>query len=465
MLVLGQVKHRVLAFLALFVAACAVYARSFHQFFISDDLTELVFVRRYSGSWLAFLDPAKMYSDPITLSRYRPVYVYYKWAVSALFGDNVVVYHAFSIGLHALTALGVLALAWKIFADRWTALVAAAIFLLARGQSQAVIWVASNFRLATVAVMLWGMVALFDGRRAVAVGLCVLAFVIAIGNPEFVIMPGILACFLVAYRFGRQANRDLAWRFGLATAGVTLVNVPFLYASAVSARAFPAPATMALPEPTRVVKFMANLFVQFEWPYSLKVALFVLIVVVVIALRDLRLMALLASSMGPAFVLGALRNYPLAPRYQYLPSIFTSIVLAYFVARISAWAAERVRSVPRWGFVAAMAGPLLIADIYALETLDIVHFEWMSRIGQNLADVRADVRRRGGEPARVFIEPESTLTPADLRYFSPELVIVASPDQATHVVSTEVERYRRILGPKMDAEYWYTPWFNGTHRK
>jgi len=290
-----------------------------------------------------------------------------------------------------------------------------------------------------------------------------------------VVIPAVQGCFLVYYYLRRATEPELARRFALATAGQLVVTIAFLIASAISSRVFPVPSAAAMPDLARVLRFLANLFVPFECPLGVKIALVGVVFLFALLpspkdpseavgarrLGDAKLVLLLAIVSGCALMWGFLRTYTLTPRYLYLASAFSSMILARIVSRVAAFASARLKRGPRshWAVAAMLVIPLLAANVYAIETLDVVHFEYLGLLGRRLAEVRDGVRQRG-EHARVFIVPETFLTPADMRFFSPELEFVDSPANATHVVETDVERYRRRLGPHMTDDYWFTPWFN-----
>jgi len=455
----------------LFVLGCAVYWPSLDNYFIADDLTELDFLRHYRGSWLVFLDPSKMFSDLVTHSRYRPVYVYYKWALSALFHEDVLGYHVLSLGLHALAGVAVLILAWRLFSDRLTAVTAAVLFVIWRLQSQMVVWIACNYRIVSVALVLWGIVALYGRRRTLGIACCVGSLVLAIGmNPELVVVPAILGCFAVYYRVGRGAEPELGRRFAVATAGHVLVTIGFVIATRISSRIYPVKAVSGTPDLARMLRFLANLFVPFECPLGAKLAIVALIFVVVLYLRDARLLLLAAIVSGCALTWGFFRAYTLTPRYLYLASPFASILLGRFASRFSERASAWLRDerLPaflrpgerrRWAVLALLVVPLVFANVRAIVTLDLVHFEYLALLGQRLSDVQREARQRG-EPARVFIDPASHLAQGDMDFFHPEIEFVDSPQAATRIVETDVERYRRRLGPNMADDYWFMPWFN-----
>ncbi|WP_394824808.1 hypothetical protein [Pendulispora albinea] len=459
--VIAGAKGAVLAFAILFVTTCVIYARALGGYFIADDLTELDFIRRYEGSWLAFLDPSKMYGDPITHSRYRPLSIYFKWTLNMLFGDHAVAYHVVSAGLHALSAVAVLLLARRLFSDRLTAVLAAVFFTFWRSQSQTVAWITCNFRLCTFALVLWGLVALHELRRGWGIAVCLGSFVLAVGNIELVIAPAVSACFYLHYRFGKSAAPELARRFALATAGLAAITVAFLYASVISNRVFPVAPPASTPDLDRALRFLANLFVPFQCPLGLKLALVALVFLGAFlppGRVDTKLLLLLTLVSGCALMWAFLRAYALAPRYLYFASVFGSMALAHLVNRIatflSRWPTNGTRA--RWVSATVLGGALVGANVHALETVDMVHFEYLGLLGQKLAALRSEVQRRG-ERARVYIE--SQYTPYDRHFFAPELEFVDAPEKASHVVDADTAYYQRRLGPDL-IDYWFVPWFN-----
>lgn len=451
----------------------ALYGPALGHYFIADDLTLLAFVRGYRGSWLAFLVPGHLYSDPVTRSRYLPLTLYYHAALDALLGGHALAYHLVSLSMHAAVGALVGRLAWSLYRDRAVAAVAAALFVGWRLQSQAVAWIATGPRLPSTGLALLCLLWAREGRGRWAAPAAVAAFALALPmNAELAVMPAILASFLLGEVDGGATGAAPARRRQRRTVllGCTAVTALFLLATWRSEQAFPArPATLA-PDLARVLLFTANLFVPFAVPLALKLALATGAVTAAVWLRDRRLRVLLSSIAASALLWGMLRPYPLMPRYLYLAWAFGAIVVARVLCLAGAAIAkalpggrgpELLRSPERRrAAAAAMAtAPLLALSAWSIRSVDLVHQEYLALLPCRLARVQAEARA-SGRRLHVFVRPSSHLGGADLAYFEPELQLVPSPAAADRIVDTDLARYRDRLGPRMADRYWFLPWFD-----
>jgi hypothetical protein len=455
----------------LVVLTLALYGGALGHYFIADDFVNLDFVRSYRGSWLAFLDPTRMFSDPVTHTRYKPFHIYDLWLLDAAFGDHAFAYHALSLLLHAVVGMAVWNLAWDLFRERATATAAAVLFVSWRLQSQTVVWISANPRVLSTGLALLAIAAPAARPRASAVVGRIVLFAFALGmNPEVVVVPPILGCFVLYRLVGRGRDLERARRLAWTLAGCAAVTATFLGACWLSHRAFPERPVSLAPDPGRLLLFTTNLFVPFELPLGLKIALPAVVTVAAVCLKDARLLLMLACIAVCAIFWGLLSGYPLTPRYLYLAWAFGSVVVARLLYLVGSRAAQAqpvrwraaLPSPPAWrrcAAVAALLVPLLAANAWSVRWRDLVHFEYLTLLGRRLAQVQHEARS-SGRRTTVFVRPFSSLGAGDLAFFRREIRFVGSPEAAERIVDTGVARYRSRLGPRMAEGYWYLPWFD-----
>lgn len=435
---------------ALLLALSAVlYRPALRHWFIADDLVNLDFVRRHEGSWLKYLSPLAAYSDPVTRSRYKPLYVYYFRAADLAFGDRPWAWHALSLLWHVAAAMCVYALARRLFRDPLAPVLAALLFASTRLHSQMVVWVSANYRLLSAVLTLGAVLSLDARSSAWAVGACALLFTLSIGmNPESVVLLPILGAILWLHR--RDPSRARTSLSALAACAP--VALAFVAANRVSQRRFPDLPIALTPDPSRVLLFFANLAVPFAVPLSVKVLGACAVVAAALSLRDRRVRAMLLCALACALFYAVL-EYPLAPRYLYLASAFWSVVLARLIAR----AARRTSSRPALA-AAALATPLVLASAWALRETDLEDLGYLACVGERLTPVQREARARGRRLA-VHIQPVSSLDARNLAFFRDELRFVPTCAQADRVVDSGYARCRARFGPGFDEDYWYLPWF------
>jgi hypothetical protein len=428
-------------------------------------------VRSYRGSWLAFLDPTRIYSDPVTQTRYKPAYIYYWCGLDALLGDHAFAYHAWSALLHALAGVVVWSLAWELFRERVVATAAAVLFVAWRLQSQTVVWVSASHRVLSTELALLAVLAPLARPRASAVAGAIALFALALAmNPELVVMPPMLGCFLVYHRLKRGHDRERTRRLAWTLGGCAAVTAAFVLASRLSGRVFPERPVSLAPDPGRVLLFATNLFAPFELPLALKMGLAATAVAAALSLRDGRLLLMLACIAASALLWSVLGGYPLTPRYLYLSWAFGSILVARLLCLLGAriGVALPARWLPpflrppgrrRQAAVAVLLAPLLLASAWSIRARDLVHFEYLALLGRRLAQVQEEARA-GGRRTTVFVRPSSHLDGRDLAFFRREIEFVRSPAAAERIIDTDLASYRRRLGPRMADGYWYLPWFD-----
>jgi hypothetical protein len=455
----------------LVVLAFAIYGGALGHYFIADDLLNFDFVRSYRGSWLAFLDPTRMYSDPVTETRWKPLHIYSLRLLDALFGDRAFAYHTLSVLLHALVGMVVWNLAFDLFRERVMATAAAVLFVSWRLQSQTVVWISAGPRVLSTGLALLAISAAARRRTSAGPAGGVALFALALGmNPELVVVPPILGCFLVYRLVGPGRDLERARRLAWILAGCAIVTAAFLVACWLSHRAFPERPISIAPDPGRVLLFETNLFVPFELPLGLKIPLAAVVVVAAACLRDGRLVLMLACIAACAILWGLLGGYPLTPRYLYLAWAFGSVVVARLLYLVGSHAATALpgrgpAALPsglawrRHAAVTALLAPLLVANAWSIRSRDLVHFEYLALLGRRLAQVQQEARW-SGRRTTVFVRPFSSLGAGDLAFFRREIRFVGSPDAAERIVDTDLAHYRSRLGPRMADGYWYLPWFD-----
>lgn len=490
---LGHEHHRqgivsgCAALAALFGLCFGVYYPMLSHYFVSDDFVNVDFVRTYSGSLWAFLDPRRMPSDPVTLTRYKPGYVYYFWALDRAFGDHVVCYQLWSLVLHATIGTLVLLLVRRLTQRPLCGFLAAMVFVTSRAHVQMVLWASANYRLASTALIFGAIVVLFS-RRAVPAILCsCLMFSIALSmNPEVIVLMPILAAFLIHFRLHRGANRNPGWRFAVVSSVDLIASAGFVVANHISSLRFGELPVSPAPSLERVLLFLIHPLLPFQLPLGLKIAT----TVVVISTLALRSVPLLAGALTSALLWGCLKGYALTPRYFYISSAFMVIGLVFFLDRLAyacCWLAGKwfrarrddssspsrrdvrrdsehghcEQAVLRFRHTATCAACALfvVFNVVAIRQVDLVHWDYLQLLGRRLHDLQVQSRRTGRRPS-VFVSPFSHLNKRDLDFFRHDLDFVDSEAAATDVVSTDIDRYRPLLSPRIDERSWYLPWLD-----
>jgi hypothetical protein len=446
-------RRWVLVFALMVLVTGVIFGRAVNYFFIADDLTNLHFVRTYTGGLGDFWIPGRVFSAPVTQSRYMPLHIWHWWALEAVFGDAVWAYHLLSFALHALVATLVVAVARRLLELPWgAALCAGLIFAAYRLNTQSVVWVSANFRILSTALFLGALLLVSRPwqRRGdgMAAGACF--FLALFMNPDFVVGPVVFTVFALSLRrHGRavvagQMVKMAVWSFAMVAI--------FAAANAISSRHFADDLELSpWPDPSRLALFVLNLLVPYDLPLAVKLAVVVALVALVALFSRKHTLALVGAAATSA-VFWSLGNYTLAPRYLYVPAIFTVLLLTQ-----AGWGALQVlttRLEPRRQLLGAVAVTgVVVVNLVAVQTTDLVHFEYLAVLPQRLAETS-----RQAERARVYVA-QNPLPKADLAFFAPNLEFVGSPQEATHVVRTGASSYRQILGEGFNDGYWHHPWF------
>ncbi|HVN64579.1 MAG TPA: tetratricopeptide repeat protein [Candidatus Binataceae bacterium] len=146
----GGGDPRVGAGLAAVMAATAiVYSHSLGHQFIADDLLEVVFNRRL-GDWSflarSMVNDILWFRNPDNLPQsqyYRPLHDIWLWVNFNLFGLNPFGWHAAGLALHLVVVWLAFRIAIKLADDRWTGLLAAALFALIPIHAEVVVYAAA----------------------------------------------------------------------------------------------------------------------------------------------------------------------------------------------------------------------------------------------------------------------------------------------------------------------------------
>ena len=133
--------------LYLFIAAVFIFSPMLNDFFIGDDFTWLRWVADCSGSVNNSCSPFATIVRYFTEANgffYRPGTKIYFLMMYSIFWFNQIVYHAVSILLHFIVAGLFFLVARKILRSHLLAVLAAFLFLLISGYSEAVFWISST---------------------------------------------------------------------------------------------------------------------------------------------------------------------------------------------------------------------------------------------------------------------------------------------------------------------------------
>lgn len=170
---------------------------------------------------------------------YRPVVTVVMQMLYALFGLQAIWYHALSLVLLVVTAIGIARLVQTIFASvrqqTWIAWMSALLFVLIPTHAEAVYWVAGLPDMIAAACMVWSSVWMvrwlrYNSWRSVVVA--VVLWIIALGAKEnAVVLPGIwFACTAViaSLEWDRSAYRSRVWPLLRWFGGAIAILVAFI---------------------------------------------------------------------------------------------------------------------------------------------------------------------------------------------------------------------------------------------
>jgi hypothetical protein len=444
----------ILVYAALLLVVLVAYHGTLSQFFIADDLTYLHVFRDPQVPLWRYLDPTSAYSDPVTLARYLPVRVYAWLALQRSFGFHPAPYHVTAIAVHAANALLVGGLARSALRSSAVGALSALLFAVSRVNAQNVCWATCITNLLS-ATLLFASVALYlhgKGRASWVLG-PILLVASLLCRPDALVTVALF--FPLWVRDVLLQHRQDAARFALVTfAGV----VAALALSAVSLRYFPEPKMALGFSPRRFLAFVAALFVPYAAPLAVKAAVCAAVVVFVARSRSAPLLlALFGIALGGLFWTVVV-YLPLMPRYLYVYTALSAVVLAAVLLRACQWALAPLGE--RRTLLAAIGAGLLVAawNVRAVWREDIVWFDYLSGPTAALARLQAEQRAAGAStPLRVRLHPHSLLGDRDTAFFAPELSIVKGGD-AEVVVNVETDRYARYYGADLGGAYWYYPW-------
>ena len=442
-------------FVGLLLLSLALYAPVLNDYFISDDFVLVRFVRTWDGSWLDFLLPWRIYSDPIVVSRYKPFFVYLLKAEDTLFGDGVVGRHLLNVLAHALAGTAVFALSRRLTNSAGTGVTAAVLFVGSRLHSQAVSWTSSLFHLASVTLIAWALVALHaDSKRKALWWFGALTAAAMLTDPEVVVAAPVVVLLALHHRFGpggdRQRAGTVAWGAGL----MTLLAAACSAANWISLRHFPDEDFAFRPQVARFAYVFLDLFMPFAVPLPVKIAMLVGVVIAcVLVARKEPLVGLFLLAAVPAGVLwSSIGSYGVSPRYLYLPALFTSVAMGRLV-----WLALGRRP---WLVALPMVGLVVLSGV-AMRDYDFVLLEGRSEVGARLHEEQLKARA-AGEHRHIWVRPSPRLTAEDLRFFAPELDFVDGPEKGVEVIDSGEGEYVHRLGPGFANSYWPWVWFSSS---
>lgn len=431
-----------MVFVGLLTLSLALYAPVLHDYFISDDFVLVRFVRTFEGSWLDFLVPWRIYSDPIVASRYKPFFVYLLAVQDAAFGDGVFGRHLLSVLTHALVGTGAFVVLRRLGCSFGAGLTGAVLFVASRLHSQAVSWTSSLFHLVSVALFVWGLVALHSGagRRAVWLfGGLVAAGLLT--DPELVVAAPVVVLLAL-----RARTRTAAW----GALVMVVLTLGCAVANLISLRHFPDADFSLQPNVGRFGLVFLDLFMPFEVPLAMKVFTLLAVLGACAVTKD-SLAALLLLAATPAAVLwSSIGAYDVTPRHLYLPALFTALAAGQL-----GWL--MLGRFPR--VLALGVTGLVIGSGVAMRRYDFVLLDGRAEVGARLREEQL-AARAAGERRAIWVRPSVRLTAEDLRFFSPELQFVEGPGNGARVIDSGESEYVRRLGPGFAHRYWPWVWFS-----
>lgn len=352
-------KLHALVALLLVALVTAGYARVAGLTFLSDDWAVIRLVTLPDGvtNWPRVL--ADFYSPLFESSpKYRPFYSLSFGIDYALFGTNPLPYHLVNLTLHAIVSFFVYLLALELVTGerrRGIAVTAGALFALYPIHPESVTWIAGRVDL-ICAVFYLPAVILFlrwlRTNRGLHLALSLACFALALLSKEMaIVLPGLL--FLLAlYRSQSLAKTATGVAPFALVLGVYLAGRAYLLSgltpnSAAGQQIKLLASLQGLIYRTAHSFFPVNLgllpqgWQSFAWPFFLLVSALALGSLGFAYYRGwarswmpLLLLALYGVSMVPVF--RALRPDPslVSSRWAYIPSVFLSILIAYFLWRV-----------------------------------------------------------------------------------------------------------------------------------
>lgn len=442
-------------FAGLLGLSLALYAPVLHDYFISDDFVLVRFVRTWDGSWLEFLLPWRIYSDPIVVSRYKPFFVYLLRVEDLLFGDAVLGRHLLNVLTHALAGTAAFALGRKLTGSAGAGLTGAVLFISSRLHSQAVTWTSSLFHLASVMLFAWGLVVLHaDSRRRALLGFSVLAAAALLTDPEVVVGAPVVVLLALHHRSLPGGQRERAGTVAWGAVLMTLLAGACSLANWVSLRHFPDEDFAFRPRVGRFAYVFLDLMMPFAVPLAVKVLvlLTVLLVCALVVRREPLVGLFLLAAVPAAILWSSIGAYGVSPRYLYLPALFTAVAMGRL-----AWV---LLGRQPWLVALPVAGLVLLSGA-AMRQYDLILLEGRSEVGLRLHEEQL-AARAAGEHRHIWVRPSPRLTAEDLRFFAPELDFVDGPEDGVRVIDSGEGDYVHRLGPQFATSYWPWVWFSSS---
>ena len=400
-------KKALFAYVAI---ALLIFGPALNAWFVADDWDYFVLVARATSPLVCFTPLLGRFIRPLAVATYYVNYL--------LFGLRPLPYHVLMVLVHAVNAWLVSLLALRLGLSRFVALAAALVFLVFAGHSEAVIWLGGAADV-WLALLLIPALLLFDSsltaeRPAIPmaaasgmVALCVLAKeTAAIGGPLFLVWGG--SCLLSP--IPPTARRRIIVRSVIGVSIACAIGVASLAVRVlVFGSVFRAYADLGTSH--GMVLAMARAFVLRSFlPPGLPLMHFWTlgydaVLTVVAALFGLAvftrqpetrrgiafLVSALVIALAPVFPLSISLINSVSERYVYVPTVFSSILLARFAELIF----RRHFAVVA---IAAFAGMHLLA-------LERANREWVEAGGlaKTVTTKLIERVRAAAPPARVFV--------------------------------------------------------------
>ena len=156
---------------AILIVTAAVYLRCLGNQFVDDDL-DLIVHNRYLGDWSyiwkSLIYDSAWFNNPNFLPQspdYRPLLDLWLWFNFHLFGLHPAGWHLAMIALHLLVTWLVFQVASLLARDKWTGVLAAALFALMPLNAEAVVWPAAIAYLLNAAFELGALSAFLRTRE------------------------------------------------------------------------------------------------------------------------------------------------------------------------------------------------------------------------------------------------------------------------------------------------------------
>lgn len=342
-------KKTLIAYVAI---ALLIFAPALNAWFVADDWDYLVLIAPSTSPLVCFTPLLGRFIRPLAVATY---YVNFE-----LFGLRPLPYHVLLVLVHAVNSWLVSLLAVRLGLSRFVASAAALIFLVFAGHSEAVVWLGGAADV-WLALLLIPALLLFDGSLtaerpargiAAACGTLALCFLAketaAIGGPLFVGYGGSLL-FTRVPQTRKAIVLRTAWA---ASAAVALTAASLAVRAFVFKTVFGAYRELGTSQGMMLPMARAFLLRSFlppgltlirAWTAGYDVVLIAaaaaLIVFLFVRRPDTRrgiafLVSGLVIAIGPMFPLSISLVTSVSERYVYVPTIFSSILVAWFAELI-----------------------------------------------------------------------------------------------------------------------------------